>query len=149
MRRRPHLGLLGLLGLATACSSRDQSLGETRQSPRPIIVPDPAPNPDPDPTPDPSPNPDPNPTPDPNPNPDPTPTVPPCEDSSKHVHLGHCVPMGQCRAPITRVGYECEGDAVCCDDGVGCSLGECGGSGGSTMSQGDGGDALAGVGGKP
>jgi hypothetical protein len=135
---------LVLVACGASCSSRDQSLGETRPSPQPTIVPDPGPNPTPDPNPDPAPNPDPNPS----PNPDPTPTVAPCEDTSKHAKIGHCTPLSQCRGPsITRVGYECEGDSVCCDDLVGCSAPGCGGSGGNAMSQG--GDASAGVGGQP
>jgi hypothetical protein len=141
------------LAFAVSCSGRDQTLGETHPAPHPIVIPDPTPTPNPNPNP--NPNPDPNPDPDPDPNPNPSPTIPPCEDISKHARLGECVPAGECHGrPLIAAGYECEGDAICCEDGVGCSQFGCstggganGGSGGTSMAQG--GDATAGVGGQP
>ena len=143
---------LVLLSFAVSCSSRDQSLGETRPSPRPIIEVDPDPNPDPDPDPNPDPDPDPNPDPNPDPDPDPTPSIPPCEDSSKHLRTGFCVASAECDVPpITTAGYECEGDAVCCHEGVGCGQDGCA-TGGTTSQGGAGGggtDTAAGAGGNP
>lgn len=91
------------LGFVASCSDQDQTLGETRPPPPAIIVPDPTLNPTPDPTPTPGPN----------------PTIPPCEDRSLHARVGACVPAGVCSRRITHAGYECEADAVCCDQGVG------------------------------
>jgi hypothetical protein len=140
---------LFLLALAAACSSRDQSVGETRRPPDPIIVVDPQPSPTPDPNL--NPDPDPNPNPNPDPDPDPTPSTPPCEDLSKHARTGVCVQIGSCRGSVlTGAGYECAGDALCCDDRVGCGTLGCptgGGSGGTTSQAGEGGDASAGYGG--
>jgi hypothetical protein len=147
------LWLLPLV-LAASCSSQDRTLGESKPSPHPVIVPDPVPNPDPVPDPNPNPNPDPDPNPDPNPTPNPTPSVPPCEDFSKHADPGRCVPMDTCLASrlITFVGYECDANLVCCDYGVGCGINGCGtgGSSGSAgMAQaGEGGDTWT-AGGSP
>lgn len=110
------------LGFVASCSSQDQSLGETRPSPA-IIVPAPVL--------------DPVPTPDPAPDPGPTPTIPPCEDRSLHARVGACVPAAACSRPIAYPGYECAGDSVCCDRGVGNSQG------------GEAGDATAGAAGNP
>jgi hypothetical protein len=128
---------LVLVWFAVSCSSRDQSLGETRPSPQPIIDVEPQPDPDPDP----------------DPNPDPTPSIPPCEDSSKHARTGACVARAECpRPPITDAGYECAGDAVCCDPGVGCGTDGCA-TGGSAPTQGGAGaagpDPTGGAGGSP
>lgn len=130
---------LVLLVLAVSCSSHDQSLGETRQSPPPIMEVEPQPLPEPDPDSDPE--------------PDPIPSIPPCEDSSRHVRTGFCVARAECSVPpITAAGYECEGDAVCCGQGVGCGKDGCP-TGGSAMSQGGAGaagpDASSGSGGTP
>ncbi|HVY25996.1 MAG TPA: hypothetical protein VHB79_05565 [Polyangiaceae bacterium] len=150
MRRRFWLLTLAC---ALSCSSRDQSLGETHPSPRPVINPIPTPTP----TPTPDPNPDPTPTPDPNP----TPTTPPCEDSSKHASTGQCLPPGDCKRHVLSIpGYECSGNLVCCNDAPGCSQFGCGnggsggnGGGGSGGSVSQGGetstDGVAGAGGAP
>ena len=132
------------LAFAAACSSRDQSLGDTRPTPDPVII-----------DPNPTPNPNPNPNPDPNPNPNPTPTTPPCEDRSQHVRIGICTPASECRGNVhTAAGYECNGAGVCCDNAVGaCSPATPCDQGGSAMSSGgdggDGGAPSAVAGGKP
>jgi len=140
------------LAFAAACSSRDQSLGETRPTPHPVVIdPTPTPNPNPNPDPNPNPNPDPNPT----PNPNPTPTTPPCEDHSQHARTGTCMPASECRGRVlTSAGYECNGVGACCDDTVGgCPPPNTCGQGGSAMSPGgdggDGGAPSAVAGGKP
>ncbi len=112
---------LVLVSLAVSCSSRDQSLGETRPSPQPII--------------------------DVEPQPDPTIPIltripiqlrasppartPPSTRAPALASREPSVPV----PPITHAGYECEGDAVCCDPGVGCGTDGCA-TGGSAMSQG-------------
>jgi hypothetical protein len=138
-----------LLGLLAACSSRDQSLGETRSpspAPTPQPQPGPIPQPQPDPNPDPAPDPQPTPDPQPQPDPNPTPSVPPCEDRTLHPHIGACLPIAACPHSITYAGYECVGDAVCCDQGVGCGMAGCGAP---PAAGGQGGDASLGAGGTP
>jgi hypothetical protein len=105
---------LSTLALAVACSSRDETLGETRQTPDPIVLPEPGPEPAPDPNPQ------------------------PCEDTSKRLPPGKCVPMGKCLGHVLTVaGYECESGSVCCDTAPGCGRNGCGsgGTAGSGASQ--------------
>ncbi len=122
MTRGWPLVVLSVL-IAVACSTRDQTLGETRPSPdpmRPDIDPDP---PEPDP-----PEPDP---PEPDPGPGPEPMVPPCEDETRHANTGTCRPIeeGCPSGVITRAGYECAEGLHCCEEPlVGCGLGQCGGA---------------------
>ena len=95
------------LVLSSACSSSDQSLGETRAQPNP----DPGPDVDPDP-------------------PDPDPVVQPCENMLLHMgRTGACRPATECPFDqLTAPGYECAGGLACCDMTVGCRQGGCGGT---------------------
>lgn len=106
--------LIAVAALAIACSSRDQTLGETRRAPSP--APDPSLNPVP--------------VPDPTPSPRPEPSNPACEDAQKHARVGICVNVGTCFGrPITLAGYDCPAGQTCCENPVGCSQSGCGGSG--------------------
>jgi hypothetical protein len=111
-----------------ACSSRDQTLGETRRPPGP--GPDPSVKPVPDPTPTPQPEPEPDPA---------------CQDPQKHVRVGMCVSLGTCFGrPINLAGYECPVGQTCCEAPVGCPQTGCGGSG-SSSGTGAGGETAAGA----
>src|SRR5438552_19051136 len=78
--------------LTVACSSRDQTLGETRRAPSPSPVPTPSLQPAPAPLPEPPPQ----------------PNNSACEDAQRHARVGHCVDVGTCFGqPITSAGYEC------------------------------------------
>lgn len=120
---------LSLASLLVACSSHDQTLGETRRAPSPSAAPTPSLKPAPQPVPDPA--------------PDPQPVGATCEDSSLHVRTGHCVAAGTCFGDtITLAGYECPGGQICCDYRVGCPSTGCGGrSAAGTPPVGAGGDA--------
>lgn len=119
---------LVLLGAIASCSDQDQTLGETRPSP-PASVPAPAlsivPTPAPTST-------------------RPSPTIQPCEDRALHARVGACVKVADCRRRIALVGYECEGETVCCDYAVSCPPTGCGAGGTNPQ-----GDESAGAAGKP
>lgn len=99
-----NLRLLALpFVFALACSSRDQSLGQTIHT-QPIIDPDPDPDPDP------------------NPNPSP---VPPCEDTSLHAAETSCEASCLPTRTVVGSGYECPAGFSCCDNSVGCGASGC------------------------
>jgi hypothetical protein len=108
------------IALPAACSSRDQSLGETRSA-----DPDPHSTADPDPKLEPEPDP-----PEPEPKPEPTPY--PCEVSQRSTF---CLPLTEtCRGRIiTSIGFECGPDQQCCEATVGCPQTGCGGSNGGPV----------------
>lgn len=120
MTRYPVAMLLAF-ALVHACSSSDQSLGETRQAPP---VPVPIPDIDPD-------------------SPDvPGAKVSPCEDATLHADRGACLPVAVPCPELLRAGYECSTGLHCCKERpIGCGLGSCGG-GMSTGGAGDDGPAL-------
>lgn len=91
--------------LASACSSADQSLGETRRPPIPDLDPPP-------------------------PEPTPVAMLSPCEDGALHARIGSCWPVVEaCDGPeILLPGYECKAGTHCCAvRPVGCPQAGCGG----------------------
>lgn len=123
---RPKLWLT--LAIVASCSSRDESLGQTRPSPQPIIDVEPQPAPD----------------------PEPAPEAPPCEYSPNRQRNGECTLPADCHhRVIDRPGYECDGGRVCCDIApVGCTA-ECCGPECDTTQGGQGNTGTAGAGANP